>query len=121
VCCSLILQGRVDILESVKKNISSPDKLVSTAKKNLQQTGINYSSDAEYKQALKSEVEGLSEKKQFELKLVYKDALNQVTQERWVAELEGTSLDSINTYAAEAQRFYETAFKLLRSVADSAI
>ena len=37
VCCSLVVQARVDILESVKKSISSPDKLVSTAEKNIRQ------------------------------------------------------------------------------------
>lgn len=62
--CAIVqyYKGEFTFQSRLKKNISSPDKLVSTAKKNLQQVSINNSSDAEYKQALKSEVEALAKK-----------------------------------------------------------
>ena len=120
MCCSLLLQGRVDILESVKNSIFSPDKLVSKAEKNLEQTGVNYASNSEYEDALKHEVRALSEKKKFELDLAYQDVKNQADQERLAARSQGSSQDGINNYANEAGDLYTKGLrKLWRAIEDT--
>lgn len=72
---------------------------------------LNYAINAQYEYALKHELRTLTQKKQFELDLAYKDVENQPAQERLVAQSQGAGQDSINTYANEAGDFYSKALR----------
>ena len=104
LCCSAILITRVDILESVVRNIETRAELLREARLNTAQT----------KQPLEHEIVNLSKAKLSALQLAHKDVQELAQYERRNA----TSPDvqkNISVYLDEAEHLYESGIKAIKA------
>ena len=103
LCSSMLLQTRLDILESVKKNIGSSRSLSRQAELNTTQTGQSFSQEVIY----------LSEAKRRALDVAYNDFTELAAKERRVAQPADMTL--INAYSGDADAIYLAAYRVIRA------
>ena len=108
LCCSLLLQTRLDILESVTKDIGTSSELLIKAEKNTQQTG----------QPLTTEVENICNAKLKALDLAHNDYKRLAKDEKLVAAPEDRHI--IKSYSEDAKNIYNEAHAALMKAYDLA-